>query len=382
MTPSDAQAAAIRDIVAWYQDPYGPQEFYLAGYAGVGKSTIASIAIEELREKAGVRVVRTGTFTGKAANVLRRKGVYDARTIHSMIYMPVEDPKTGEVKFVWAPEAPASEADLIVLDEVSMVSEELAADLRKFGKRMLVMGDPGQLPPVGGPGAFTNRDPDVFLTEIHRQACDSPILRLATMAREGRALPLGEWEDGAGNVSMVLPHTPDNQGRLYRPETQAICGVHKVRFGYTGRIRTRRGFDGPVPMPGETLLCCKNDRDLGVFNGAAGTLMKPIHRLADGEHWRVDVEMEDLPKPLKGIAVHPWMFAQHADPTIKRPRVHKGIQEFDWGYVLTCHKAQGSEWPDVTVVDDGGAFREDQHKWRYTALTRAAERVTFLRRMG
>jgi exodeoxyribonuclease-5 len=381
ITPTDSQAAAIKAVVDWYLGGTAtPQEFYLAGYAGVGKSTLVAMALAEIRSRrTGSFIVETGTFTGKAANVLRRKGVHNARTIHSMIYIPVEDQRTGKTIFVLAIEGPASAADLIVLDEVSMVNEAMAADVRSFGKKILVIGDPGQLPPVNGLGAFTNRAPDVMLREVHRQAADSPILRLATMARQGQQLPFGEWADAAGNVSCVVPHTPDNQFRLYRPETQPICGVHRVRWGYTGRIRRRLGFEGPRPAVGETLMCIKNDKDLGIFNGGLGKALR-CRELADGEHWSMDVDMEDLPKPLLDVPVHPWAFLQHAGESRRPDKVYKGIQEFDFGYVLTCHKAQGSEWPDVTIVDDSGAFREDRAKWAYTAITRASERVTFLRR--
>ncbi|HEX4613309.1 MAG TPA: AAA family ATPase, partial [Urbifossiella sp.] len=116
MTPSNEQAAAIRRIVEWHRDRRGPQEFYVAGYAGVGKSVTANAAIRELREKCGVRNVRTAAYTGKAALVLRKKGVDGAQTIHSLIYTAVEDEETGEVHFVLSPESAAADADLIVLD--------------------------------------------------------------------------------------------------------------------------------------------------------------------------------------------------------------------------------------------------------------------------
>ena len=97
--------------------------------------------------------------------------------------------------FVLNSEGPVRDADLIVLDEVSMVNETMAADLMSFGKPILVLGDPGQLPPIKGEGAFTQAVPDVMLTEIHRQAEGSAIIRLATMAREGKFIPFGTYSD-------------------------------------------------------------------------------------------------------------------------------------------------------------------------------------------
>ena len=133
VTPSDEQAEAIEKIIAWYRDKRGPQEFYLAGFAGVGKSTVAAVAIEELKQRCGVRTVRTAAYTGKAASVLRKKGVEGTQTIHSLIYICAEDEETGELRFSLSEDSPAAHADLIVLDEVSMVNKEIADDLRSYG---------------------------------------------------------------------------------------------------------------------------------------------------------------------------------------------------------------------------------------------------------
>ena len=151
----------------------------------------ANLAIEELKAKCGVKNVRTAAYTGKAASVLRKKGVEDAQTIHSLIYTAVEDEETGEVHFILSDDSPAADADLIVLDEVIMVNKEIADDLQSFGKKILVLGDPGQLPPVSGEGAFTSREPDVFLREIHRQAADQPDHRAGHAGAGGQAAAAG-----------------------------------------------------------------------------------------------------------------------------------------------------------------------------------------------
>lgn len=376
VTPSIEQTSAIKQILNWYRS--GPQELYLAGYAGVGKSTVAGIAIEELRSKCRVRNVRTAAYTGKAASVLRKKGVLGAQTIHSLIYMAVEDEATGEVHFVISEDSPAADADLIVLDECSMVDTDMADDLRSFGKKILVMGDPGQLPPVKGEGAFTSREPDIFLQEIHRQAADSPIIELATLARQGKPLPKGYQKDGV----WVLPLTKETQPLIYREETQPICGLNRVRWVYTQRLRRLRGFAGELPQPGERLICCRNNRDEGLFNGGMGTLRS----LEDGGFGsiKIGVKMDDLEAATEGLLVDPYLFRRHfTNGEAQKLRLSKGaswLQEFDWGLVLTCHKAQGSSWDDVTVIDDSGAFRENRDLWRYTAITRAERGLTVLLR--
>lgn len=381
VTPSNEQAAAIRKIVAWYRDKRGPQEFYVAGFAGVGKSVSANLAIRELRSKCGVRTVRTAAYTGKAALVLRNKGVEGAQTIHSLIYMAVEDEETGEVRFTLSEDSPAADADLIVLDEVSMVSRELAEDVRRYGVKILVLGDPGQLPPVSGEGAFTNREPDVFLREIHRQAAGSPIIELATLAREGKPLPVGFDRDGV----RVLRLTKETQPLIYREETQPLCGKNSVRWAYNLRIRRLRGFDGEIPQAGERVICCRNNREEGLFNGGIGTLLA-IETAHDGVPgtYRMDVKMEDLAVPNQGLQVDPYLFRRHFTNGDAKKLLFPGggpkLDEYDFGACLTVHKAQGSSWDDVTVIDDSSCFREHKAKHLYTAITRAERALTVLLR--
>ena len=378
ITPTDEQAKAIRQIVDWYGER-NRQEFYLAGFAGVGKSTIVSLAIEEIKERYGIKTVRTGAYTGKAASVLRKKGNDSAQTIHSLIYRPKVDRKTGEVTFVLSEDSDAADADLIVLDECSMIDDRMADDLRSFGKKILVMGDPGQLPPINGQGAFTRNAPDAFLHEIHRQAADSPILELATLARQGKRLPLGYSKTGV----EVLPLTKSSQELVYGENTQPLCGLNRVRWTYTQRIRARRGFEGERPVPGERLICCKNNQKVGIFNGGMGRLKS----LGDAETrsravYSLSAVMDDEPGKVEDLLTDPYLFANHFSQggTAKIEGAKPMLNEFDWGYILTCHKAQGSSWEHVTVVDDSVAFRENRDKWLYTAITRAETGLSLLMR--
>ena len=383
ITPTDKQNIAIKAVIDWYISPNSPQEFYFAGFAGVGKSSLLEIIIQELRDKHKLKRVRNAAFTGKAALVMRKKGIGNAQTIHSLIYKAKIDKQTGHVTWKISNDSDAADADLIVLDDCSMVDQKMADDLRSFDKKILIMGDPGQLPPVKGAGAFTNRTPDVFLTEIHRQAADSPILELATMAREGKAIPVGY---NRGNVS-VQALTKESQELVYRTDTQPICGLNRVRWVYSQRIRKRLGFEGELPIVGERLICCKNNAQEGFFNGSLGELKKFSVRPAsdiEQETFEIDVQIEDEPHPSENLIVDPYMFNNHfTGGASKKAEWYKGrprYEEFDWGYVLTCHKAQGSSWNNVTVVNDADTFKQDAHKWLYTAITRAEESLTILMR--
>ncbi|MEP4704761.1 MAG: AAA family ATPase, partial [Hyphomicrobiales bacterium] len=185
---SSQQDDALRDVARWLSNR-DSQVFRLFGFAGTGKTTLA----RHLAEGVDGEVV-FGAFTGKAAHVLRQKGCAGASTLHSLIYRPAgtsedeEDEGVEQPLFAIRRDAPASEADLIIIDECSMVDEELGRDLLSFGVPVLVLGDPAQLPPVKGGGFFTEHEPDIMLTEVHRQAADNPIIRMSMDVREGRDL--------------------------------------------------------------------------------------------------------------------------------------------------------------------------------------------------
>jgi exodeoxyribonuclease-5 len=138
---SPQQENALSAVAAWLKRGE-PQLFRLFGYAGTGKTTLARHIAEGVEGE-----VAFGAFTGKAASVLRAKGCHEASTIHSMIYRTRESDEGGPL-FAINRSGPASQADLIVIDECSMVDEELGRDLLSFGKPVLVLGDPAQLPPV------------------------------------------------------------------------------------------------------------------------------------------------------------------------------------------------------------------------------------------
>ena len=153
MSWSPQQEGALRAVKMWLADKSGPQVFRVFGFAGTGKTSIAL----DLGNTTRGNVVY-GAFTGKAASVMRKRGCDDAQTLHSMIYMLVET-VDGEPKFALDPDSVVKRSDLVVIDECSMVGPELGQDLLSFGTKVLVLGDPAQLPPVDGAGFFTNAKP-------------------------------------------------------------------------------------------------------------------------------------------------------------------------------------------------------------------------------
>lgn len=364
MQVAPQQELALRAVSAWLRDGDQPV-FRLFGYAGTGKTTLARRIAEEVDGD-----VAFGAFTGKAASVLRARGCTDAQTIHGLIYR-VRESDEGGPAFTLNRSGPAAKAALIVIDECSMVDEALGRDLLSFGKPVLVLGDPAQLPPVQGGGFFTEAAPDVMLTEVHRQAQDNPITHLAMTVREG-----GRLQAGAYGESQVVPRRALDPA-LVPAADQVLVGLNRTRRLYNARLRAIAGRADPVPVAGEKLVCLRNDRGKGLLNGSTWTV-QALRASPNPDLVRLDVVPDDdvgVRRRAIEVRVPLAYFEGREDEMPLLPRAAEA-DAFTYGYALTVHKAQGSQWDDVVLFDESFAFREHRARWLYTGLTRAAERIT------
>lgn len=362
---SPQQDRALGAISEWYtatRRGRGEKLFRLFGFAGTGKTTLARHIAEDIDGD-----VLFAAFTGKAASVMRDKGCADASTIHSLIYRSKES-KAEEPTFVLNRASDVKKAALVIIDECSMVDEELGRDLMSFGVPVLVLGDPAQLPPVKGGGFFTEATPDIMLTEVHRQAVDNPIIRLSMLAREGEALPRGSFGDTA-----VIGRDGINAERILGAD-QVLVGRNETRRRYNNRIRELRGHKDSMPSLEEKLVCLRNNRQKGLLNGSTWTVKLVGTR--NGDLIQLRVAPDDGAGPSVKVGVLTAMFEGGAEDIPWEIRRH--TDEFDYGYALTVHKAQGSQWDDVVLFDESFAFREHRARWLYTAITRAAKRITIV----
>jgi exodeoxyribonuclease-5 len=259
-----------------------------------------------------------------------------------------------------------------------MVDRYLGEDLLSFGVPILVVGDPGQLPPVKndkGEGYFMRQEPDVMLTEIHRQALDSPIIRLATMVREGQKIPYGKFGRGVRKVPMI------NKTSTYLKYDQVICGRNITRYRLNNEIRKKLGFIGDFPTGElEKVICLKNNYDVGLINGMF-IVLKETKAYTD-DYVEGDIYDEEGNLLVPSAIIYRGEFLQHKK--FKRTRLEddwqtrRGYVEATYGWAITCHKAQGSQWPKVMVIDESYCFRNERRKWLYTAITRAESRLTIV----
>jgi len=284
ITLTGMQAKAVKAIKHWYKyDTTVKPWYYLGGYAGVGKTTILKHVLAELglSTEGLTPTVVAACYTAKAALVLSQAGV-PATTIHRLIYnvhhvgdkqidaklgeiknlelqtLTKDDPKLAplierkkrelakmlELQTTLNEQSRAQETKLIVIDECSMAGEQEAKDLLSFGKPILVIGDPGQLPPVRGQGYFTARSPDFMLSEIHRQAAESPIIKLSMMARQGQTIPYGQHGE---NVFKI--HRPTVDPELLLAVDQVICGKNATRLDLNNTMRRAKGIKSVLPTP-------------------------------------------------------------------------------------------------------------------------------------
>jgi len=391
------QQGALDAVSEWYE--YGGKRFRLDGYAGSGKTTLAKHFAKNVQG-----TVLFGAFTGKAASVLRAKGCHNATTIHSMIYKPAGDsirkrlddlkerrqresekdepdqeliaewtkeitelePKAG-ARFTLQADPEITMASLVIIDESSMLDMKMVTDLESFGVPILYLGDPGQLPPVGGKPFLSNSKADYFLHEIHRQAAESPIIRLATLFRQGGYPEIGDQ----GDVKVLSKR--DFDYNILLGADQVIVGKNATRRNINKAMRQRLGRTNVYPEAGDKLICLKNNHDVGLLNGVTCRALK--EGLIDGKTMSLDIEYDGDELLL---VCDPGYFQETYGKRTVFPS-YKEVEHFDYGYAITGHKSQGSQWEHVVVCDDRMQQMDldFRAKWLYTVATRAEKRLTF-----
>lgn len=353
LTLSPDQERALNRIRAFVNDGRDGGCLVMHGLAGTGKTTVlAAVA----REYPGAIL---GAYTGKAASVLARRVDLDVKTLHSILYY-----FRGLRDDEWDPDrkVPTFEAkghritQLVMLDEGSMLGRRVAEDVLATGAKIVVAGDPGQLPPVGDVQYFTRAD--VTLSEIHRQALDSPIIRQAHAVRRG------ERYRADGDAFRVVERASEDD--VVNVDAM-LCWRNRTRVMMNFKKRLYLGLEGRPPQRGEPLLCLKNNHKLGVLNGATYDLAEDV----DPEDPEIHLVVDDAVMTVDLATI------EGVDPGHAQNRYEEGWTPFAYGYALTVHKSQGSEWENVLFLDE---YRGQEYaQLTYTAITRAAQRITVIR---
>ena len=370
----------------------------IAGYAGAGKSTLVRFIIEELKTY-GVKEtdVCFACFTGKAAQVLLKKGNKNVITLHKLLYKSIPKESGG---FVRIPN-PSIPYKIVVVDEVSMAPKTLMDLLFKHNVYVICLGDPFQLPPVDKKEDNHLLDtPHIFLDEIMRQAQESEIIQLSMAIRENRPIEVFQ-----GKEVQILNKEELNTGMLTWAD-QILVATNATRVSINTQMRKLLNF-GEKPQDGDKIICLRNywdcfsDNEEPLVNGTIGILkdsfltkryLPSIVKSTDGLS-HIDLIVGDFISD-SGMYFHSLEMDKKMIDTgefsldwktvyqlNRNPRTRDiPPLEFTYGYAITCHKAQGSEWDKVLVIEEKFPFDKIEHaRWLYTAVTRSSEKLVLVR---
>ena len=379
---------------------YKNKEHYtvISGYAGTGKSTLVKFIVSALPNINPDEDVIYTSFTGKATQVLQKKGNKNVSTLHKLLFESIPKPDgtffRKPVEFI--------PYKIVIVDECSMVPKDLLQRLIKYNVHIICLGDPGQLPPIN-----KNEDnhlldyPHIFLDEIMRQEAESEIINLTMDIRAGK--PLTHYQ---GKEVQVLNKDELTTGMLLWAD-QIICAKNETRIALNNQMRNLLGRSGD-PQDGDKVICLKNNWDIysvndnPLVNGTIGYLKDsfstyinlPRQITSDGQPKRLDILTAnfisdtnedygilnmDKQLILTGKSGLDWKTSYKMG---RNWRFQDKIpDQFTYGYAITCHKSQGSEWDNVLVIEEGFPFEKEEHKqWLYTAATRAAKKLVIIKK--
>lgn len=377
---SKIQVSIINSLIDWFKTSK-QQYITLGGYAGTGKTTILGHISELIHnEKKDIKIAFC-SYTGKASRVLERKlkenkALYSSDyigTIHRLIYRPIVDEKDNIIGWEKIPST-EFKYSLIIIDEASMVTQDIWNDLLSFNVPILAVGDHGQLPPINS--SFNLMlNPQLKLEEIYRQEEDNPIIMISEMARKDGKIPFNIY---AKNIKKIKKDESDTQDILmdifetFDENTMVLCGYNTTRIKLNKGIRSLH-FDKEIPLVNDRVICLKNNRNENIFNGMTGNILSISKEKLHGfTYYNTEISLDYEDYTFWGkISIN-----QFNSPTLVDLKV-KDINYFDFGYALTVHKAQGSQAKRVVVFEERFSKMDDDtySRWLYTAVTRAEKEL-------
>jgi len=357
----------------------------VGGYAGTGKTTLIGAFRQELQRRSPQIKVGFACYTGKASQILKQKlqeqnAVYPddfCGTIHSLIYSPMVDDEGKITSWRRNLEIPYQ---LLVIDEASMITEEIWSDLCSYHLPIIAVGDHGQLPPIGGEFNLM-QNPQLRLEQLHRHAQGNPIIEIATLARTTGAIPYQTFSPTVKKIPRNSDEVNDlceNLLSSVNSDVLLLCGNNWTRTALNKRVRQLRAYESTQPQLHESLICLKNNYTAEggpIYNGMIGQLEKLT--VAGDDWYEVEIYFPDQDQLYQGkISQHQFNQEKVIETVKSLPRSLIG-DRFDFGYALTVHKAQGSQAETVMVFEERSKYwdQEQWQRWLYTAVTRAVKNL-------
>ncbi len=365
----------------------------IAGYAGVGKSTLIAYIVSALNLKP--EDVAFAAYTGKAVQVLAAKGNKNAMTLHKLLYESRPMPNGGFKHFPVA----SIPYKLVIVDECSMAPKTLIDLLLSYPQvHVIFCGDPGQLPPINDKDDNHLLDsPHIFLDEIMRQALDSEIIRVSMDIR--RHKPLSHFQ---GEEVQILNKNELNMGMLMWAD-QVLVATNATRQKINLEMRQELGYEGLYPVEGDKMICTRNywkeisDKGEALINGTIGYFKNTYNSFVKFPYWFnipndgkikiIGCDFETEMGKFNNLNVDSDMIIT-GKPTIDAKIAYQLYKtkykdsiplEFAYGYAITTHKAQGSQFGKVLVIEENFPFDiNERSRWLYTAVTRAIDKCVII----
>lgn len=372
------QKQILNDILSWYKEKK-TSYLTLGGYAGTGKTTLLGHLNLKLHKEYKNINIAYCSFTGKASVVLKKKlqetnslkSSDFVGTIHRLIYKAIVDERDVILGWEKIPEEDFK-YELIVVDEASMVSQDIWRDLLSFKIPILAVGDHGQLPPVEGKFNLMG-NPMLRLEEIYRQENENPIIVVSEMARKYGEIPVMEFSKCVKKFSRqdddVMEFLTDKLSG-YNENNMVLVGYNHTRVKLNEGIRQLLEYEGTQPAIGDRVICLRNNTQLGIFNGMLGSIesIEKVKQKELPDYYQTDI-LFDGEKDVFHLPISIEQFGQKE--TLKG--TSREINLFDFGYALTVHKSQGSQAEKVILFEERFPRMDDENwrRWLYTGVTRA-----------
>jgi len=374
----------LKTLLAWTFDEKRKQYITVGGYAGTGKTTLASQLRIELHKMMPNLKISFCAYTGKATRVLQNslsksKAIFPSdtiSTIHGMIYSPILDDRENIVGWKRKNEL---KTGLIILDEASMVDANIWNDILNYNVPIIAIGDHGQLPPINGSFNLM-QEPELRLEQIHRQSENNPLIQMSMLARQEGRIPIARYGDHAIKYDR---HADDSQTILgdllssYNDETLILCGYNTTRIKINKHIRNERGYESDKPGYNDRVICLRNNHTQQIYNGMLGKI-KEIKVYE--KYYQVSIEFTDEEMIYDGKILADQFHNLIPNNFSEKRIIGKEFDLFDFGYALTVHKAQGSQAKRVILIEERFKQMDDDmwRRWLYTAVTRASEEIFIL----
>lgn len=367
ITPTAEQQCAL-DLIEAFLNDKTQREFRLGGYAGTGKTSILALLNCETTEN-----IEYVSLCGKACEVLRSKGI-GAKTIHSTVYGITGKGEDGKLPKFEVKDL--SDVDLLVCDEASMISKKIYDDIYDSNvKKILFVGDHGQLPPIGNDSINLMEKLDYKLTKVMRQAKHNPIIKASMDVRKGRYVhqtienSYGKVEVGRDEIKDKYLETCHN-GFI---DSVIITDTNKRRIRLNQGVRNVRGFVENKIYDGERIVILSNSPNQKLYNGTVFIARTPkfIGKLIVTDKQNKKQLLENVWEVMNG----------ERKLTIRLGETgvyNRDIPIATYGYALTCHKSQGSEFDNVFANLYDGYWLDDHKKFQYTIVTRAKKSLYLL----